>query len=482
MRTLKPHAALLASPGMGHLIPVVELGKRLAAHHGFDVTIFVVAPDSSIGESPVFSSASALNHLKLVLLPPVDISGLTDSTSSVVTQLVMMMREALPSLRTAISAMRARPATLVVDLFGTEALAVAEEFDMLKYVFITSTARFLAATIHLPTIDGKVEHEHRIMKRPLEIPGLEPVRFEDTLDLFLDQTDKSLYAEYTRIGREIPTADGILVNTWQDLEPSTLHALEDDKFLGRVTKAPVYPVGPLVRPVGPNSKSEVMNWLGMQPVESVIYVSFGSGGTLSAEQTTELAWGLELSQQRFVWVVRPPMDDDASGNFFNGSNGQDGTPNYLPGGFYTRTHDRGMVVPMWAPQTEILAHESVGGFVSHCGWNSTLESIVNGVPMVAWPLYAEQGMNAAMLVEKLGTAVRSRMRPAGGPIGREEIADMVRSVINSKGNGMRTRAKELQRGAAGAVLEGGSSHNSLTRVAKECEVKLHSLSARALGA
>ncbi|KAF8014257.1 hypothetical protein BT93_H0178 [Corymbia citriodora subsp. variegata] len=482
MQTLKPHAALLASPGMGHLIPVVELGKRLTAHYGFYVTIFVVASDSSIEESPIFGSASALDRLKIVLLPPVDISGLIDSTASVVTQLVMMMHEALPSLRAAISTMRARPTALVVDLFGTEALAVAEKFNMLKYVFIASTARFLAATIHLPTIDGQTEHEHRIMKKPLEIPGLEPVRFEDTLDLFRNQTDKSLYAEYTRIGREIPTADGILVNTWQDLEPSTMHALEDDKFLGRVTKAPVYPVGPLVRPVGPNSKSEVMNWLDMQPVESVIYVSFGSGGTLSAEQTAELAWGLELSQQRFVWVVHPPMDDDASGNFFNGSNGQDGTPNYLPEGFYTRTHDRGVVVPMWAPQTEILAHESVGGFVSHCGWNSTLESIVNGVPMVAWPLYAEQGMNAAMLVEKLGMAVRPRTRAAGRAVGREEIAEMVNSVMKSKGNGMRTRAKELQRNATGVVRKGGSSHNSLTQVARECEVKLYSLSAKALGA
>ncbi|KAI3412348.1 UDPGT domain-containing protein [Psidium guajava] len=482
MPTLKPHAALLASPGMGHLIPVVELGKCLANHHGFDVTVFVVAPDSSIEESPIFSSELTSNHLELVLLPPVDISGLIDSTASIVTQLVIMMREALPSLRAAISAMRARPTALVVDLFGTEALAVAEELDMLKYVFITSTARFLAATIHLPTMDVKAEYEHRILKKPWEIPGLEPVRFEDTFDLFVNQTDKSLYAEYTRIGREIPTADGILVNTWQDLEPSTLHALEDDEFLGRVTKAPIYPVGPLVRPVGPNSKNEVMIWLDMQPVESVVYVSFGSGGTLSAEQTTELAWGLELSQQRFVWVVRPPADGDASGNFFNVSNSQDGTPDYLPEGFYTRIRDRGAVVHMWAPQTEILAHKSVGGFVSHCGWNSTLESIVNGVPMVAWPLYAEQGMNAAMLVEKLGMAVRSRTR-AAGTIGREEIADMARSIMGPKGNGMRTKAKELQRGATGAICKGGgSSHNSLTQVAKECEIKLHSLRAKALGA
>ncbi|XP_010026164.2 UDP-glycosyltransferase 72E1 [Eucalyptus grandis] len=473
MQTLKPHAALLASPGIGHLIPVVELGKRLAAHHGLNVTVFVVASDSSIKESPIFSSASALNRLELVLLPPVDVSGLINSTTSAVTQLARIMRAALPSLRAAISAMRARPSVLIVDIFGTEALAVAEEYDMLKYVFVTTTARFLAAFIHLPNIDRKTEQEHRILKKPLQIPGLEPVRFEDTLNLFLDNIDQCLYAEYTRFGSLIPTADGILVNTWQDLEPSALHALGDEKFLGRVARAPVYPVGPLVRAVEPDSKSRVMNWLNMQPVESVIYVSFGSGGTLSTEQTAELAWGLELSQQRFLWVARPPVDDDASGNFSNVSNSQDGMPNYLPDGFHTRTHDRGMVAPMWAPQAEILAHKSVGGFVSHCGWNSTLESIVNGVPMVAWPLYAEQRTNAAMLVEQLGTAVRSRMRPAHGTIRREEIADMVRSIMSLEGNGMRTKAKELQRAAAEAIRKGGSSHNSLTQVAKEFEIKLH---------
>ncbi|XP_048138759.1 anthocyanidin 3-O-glucosyltransferase 5-like [Rhodamnia argentea] len=482
MQNTNPHAVLLASPGMGHFIPVVELGKRLAIHHGFDVTIFVVAADASITKSPLFKLPQTPNPLNLMLLPPVDISALVDLTTSVVTQLVIMMREALPLLRAAISAMKSQPTALIVDLFGTEALATAEEFDMLKYVFITSTAWFLAVTVHFPHIDEEAEHKHRVMKRPLDIPGCRSIRYEDTLDRFLDPTDRNLNSSFTRVGMEISNADGILVNTWQDLEPLTLLALENEKFLGRVVKGLVYPVGPLVRPAGRSSKSEVIDWLDMQPMESVIYISFGSGGTLSVKQTSELAWGLELSQHRFIWVVRPPVDDDVSANFFNVTNSHDGTPSYLPDGFYTRIQNRGMVVPMWAPQTEILAHQSIGGFFSHCGWNSALESMVNGVPMVAWPLYAEQQMNAAMLAEELEVAVRPKIRPNNGVIGREEVAEMVRRVMELKGNEMRDKAKELQRSANQVLMQGGSSYNSLSRVSKECELKLHHLSAKALGA
>lgn len=118
----------------------------------------------------------------------------------------------------------------------------------------------------------------------------------------------------------------------------------------------------------------MLDWLVMQPRESVIYVSFGSGGTLSAEQTKELAWGLELRQQRFIWVIRPPIENDASANIFKMGNGFEGSSDYLPDGFLSRTHNVGLVVPMWAPQTEVLAQSSVCAFLSHCGWNSTLES------------------------------------------------------------------------------------------------------------
>ncbi|XVF17838.1 hypothetical protein REPUB_Repub10bG0159200 [Reevesia pubescens] len=215
------------------------------------------------------------------------------------------------------------------------------------------------------------------------------------------------------MGTNMAKTDGILINTWEDLEPSTIQALRDNNYLGRIVKVPIYPIGPLVRKDGKQVlDKQVKNWLDKQPVESVIYVSFGSGGTLSAKQIIELAWGLEQSQQKFIWVVRPPSDNALGTYFTIGKNNGDDTPDYVPEGFFTRTKDIGLVIPTWAPQAQILSHPSVGGFLSHCGWNSILESITNGVPMIACPLYAEQKMNAAMLTEDFGIAVRPKASPS----------------------------------------------------------------------
>ncbi|KAJ4714468.1 Glycosyltransferase, partial [Melia azedarach] len=467
----KPHAALLASPGMGHLIPVLELGKRLVTHHNLHVTVFVVANDTSVEQLSGLLNSPDQDVLNIILLPPVDISGLVGPRASVVTKIVVLMHESLPVLRSTISAMKFRPTALFVDLFATEAMAIADEFEMSKYVFIASNAWFVAVTTYAPKLDKKVlwdEHVNR--QQPLKIPGCTPVRFQDTLEAFLEPNDP-MYDGFLSVGMAISAADGILVNTWEDLESATLEALADTNTLRPIVKAPIYPIGPLTRPVAqPVLGNEILDWLDMQPTDSVIYVSFGSGGTLSAKQMVELAWGLELSQQKFIWVVRPPVEDDVSGSFFNLENGSADKFDYLPNGFLTRTHKIGLVVPMWAPQPEILGHPSVGGFLSHCGWNSTLESIVNGVPMIAWPLYAEQKMNASMLTAELGVAVRSKNLPSECIVGRKEIEMMVRKIMADKeGEAIRNKVKELKLRAQKASIKGGSSYNALSQVAKDCE-------------
>ncbi|KDP31802.1 hypothetical protein JCGZ_12263 [Jatropha curcas] len=467
MQNTKPHAAMLASPGMGHLIPVLELGKRLITHHNFQVTIFIVASDSSTTKSLLKSTNP---NLTIVALPLVDIPALVNPNDNIVTKIVVFMRQSLPFLRSSISAMKSRPTVLVVDLFGTEAFPIADEFHMLKYVFVTSNEWFLAIAIYSPTVHNLVQvHVNR--KQPLEIPGFRPVRFEDTIEAYPIMNFDRVYGEFSRVGIEIPMSDGILINTWEDLDPSTLEALRDDNKLGNVTRVPVYPVGPLVRPVefAVHGNPEILKWLELQPSESVIYVSFGSGGTISEEQMIELAWGLELSQQRFIWVVRPPVNGDVSASYFTVGQESDAIKSYFPDGFLSRTHNKaGLVVPIWAPQREILAHVEVGGFLTHCGWNSSLESITNGVPMIAWPLYAEQKLNAALLAEELRVAVRPKTNPTEGIIGREEIEMMVRNIMEDKE--MRNRVKMLKNSAEKALSKGGTSYNSLSLVAKEIKV------------
>lgn len=451
------HVAILSSPGMGHLIPALVLGNRLASHHKVKVTVLEVtaAPESKLLNFPLHEL------VQLLELPPVDISHLVGPSTQVVTQLCLMLRSASPLVRSAIAAMEPCPDALFVDHFGTEMLPVAAEFNMAKYVYIPSTAWFTALTLYTPLLDQEIKGEYVDHRGPLQIPGCKPVRPEDVVDPMLDRSDQQ-YIEYLRMGREIVMFDGILINSWQHLDPKTLHAFTHNHILTSLIKIPVQPIGPLTRPAEPDDlNSELMAWLDRQPDESVVFVSFGSGGVLSQQQMTELALGLELSRQRFVWVVRPPTTGRVDDAFFSQTNGSDGAPDYLPHGFMTRVQNVGFLVPAWAQQVQVLSHRAIGGFLSHCGWNSTLESVTNGVPMIAWPLYAEQKMNAAFLTEEAGVALRPQLR-GGQVVGREEIETMVRTLMEGKeGECLRGNVKQLKRSAVEALKEGGSSHKSM---------------------
>ncbi|CAL5347721.1 unnamed protein product [Camellia sinensis] len=467
----KPHVALVSSPGIGHLIPVLELRKRLVANHGFHVTVFSVttttAPPPPPPPKPKTATTTTTLDLVDIFELHVDISGLVNPNAPFVERVGVTMRESLPILRQAISGMDPRPTTLVVDIFGTDAMKIADEFDMSKYVFITTSAWVFAFCVFVPTLDEEVEGEYVDLQEPVKIPGCNPVRVEDLVDPMLDRRSQQ-YFEFLRTCKGYLSFDGVLVNTWEDLERPTLKAFRENGILKQVLKAPIYPIGPLVKRVGSSgSRSELLDWLDLQPCQSVLYVSFGSAGTVSAKQITELAWGLELSQQRFIWVLRPPMEKGGPHDL----NDCDDVANYLPDGFLSRTHKLGLVVPTWAPQEEILGHRSVGGFLSHGGWNSSLESILSGVPMIMWPLYAEQKMNAAMVVEELEVGVR--VVQLSEVVEREEIAKFVRMVIEGReGKAMRTRVKELQCSGERALIENGSSYESMCELARDFEMKL----------
>ncbi|KAJ9541038.1 hypothetical protein OSB04_027544 [Centaurea solstitialis] len=471
----KLHVAIISSPGMGHLIPVLLLGHRLATHHHLHVTILAVTTHTSAVESQLLiDSAHTINIVKI---PLGDLSSLLNPHDSVVTHLAVMMREARHGIRSAISAMAPRPDVLIADLFSTESLPVADEFRLQKYVYVSGSARFVALTTYLAVLDKEVKGQYVDRTEPLVIPGCDPVRCEDVPDPMLDRDDQQ-YKEYVRMGIDFVTlSDGILTNTWTDFEGKWIKALKCNEILRSVVKVPVYDIGPLTREVDEagSEKSKVIEWLDKQPAESVLFVSFGSGGTLSAEQTAELAWGLELSQQRFLWVIRPPAGSSTStdGAFFTAGSGPDETPEYLPEGFLTRTQNIGFLWTMWAPQVEILNHRSVGGFLTHCGLNSVFESIKGGVPMIVWPLYAEQRLNASIVTEDLKVGVRPVVWPTKKVVGREEIEKMARRLMESEeGKKMREKVKELGENAKEALGMNGSSYNSMCEFIKCCEMKM----------
>ncbi|PIM99581.1 hypothetical protein CDL12_27922 [Handroanthus impetiginosus] len=176
----------------------------------------------------------------------------------------------------------------------------------------------------------------------------------------------------------------------------------------------------------------------------------------------EIAIGLERSGLRFLWVVRSPPTEDNSKRFLPPP--EPDLDLILPAGFLDRTKDRGLVVKSWAPQVAVLNHESVGGFVTHCGWNSVLEAVCAGVPMVAWPLYAEQKFNRLVMVEEMKVALRLE-EGENGFVAAEEVERSVRELMESeKGKEVRNVVQKMREEASAAVSDGGSSVAALGKL------------------
>ncbi|GLJ36105.1 hypothetical protein SUGI_0724320 [Cryptomeria japonica] len=165
-----------------------------------------------------------------------------------------------------------------------------------------------------------------------------------------------------------------LINTFDGLEAEYV------KYLEESTDKPVWSIAsPLHKPqFGVDNESEFIRWLDTQKENSVLYISFGFQGFLSEDQTKALARGIAASNQPFIWSIKDPVGSQVN------------SCDFLPEGFIEETRDRGMVIHGWVPQLLILSHPSTAYFLSHCGWNSTLEGISAGVPMLAWPLMLDQ--------------------------------------------------------------------------------------------
>ena len=205
-----------------------------------------------------------------------------------------------------------------------------------------------------------------------------------------------------------------------------------------------------------------VEWLDAQPDRSVVFLCFGSMGTLSAEQLKEMAVGLERSGQRFLWSVRNPAGSNNPKKYLEVRPEPD-LDALLPQGFLERTKGRGLVVKSWAPQADVLRHRATGAFVTHCGWNSVLEAVAAGVPMLCLPLEAEQKMNKVCMTEDMGVAVELEGYMAGF-VKAEEVEAKVRLVIEGgDGRQLRARAAARREEAEAALGEGGSSRASFAQ-------------------
>ncbi|XP_031492918.1 UDP-glycosyltransferase 83A1-like isoform X3 [Nymphaea colorata] len=183
-----------------------------------------------------------------------------------------------------------------------------------------------------------------------------------------------------------------------------------------------------------------IDWLNQQPSSSVIYVSLGSTTVLSRHQLGELAHGLELTGRPFLWVSIPDLMDSSGGTVY-------------PEGFMDRVAKRALIVG-WAPQKEILSHPSVACFLTHCGWNSTMEAVSNGVPMLCWPYFADQFLNQTSIIELWRVGLKLA-KDDNEIVGRDEIKEKLELVMNYKG--MRERVANLKEKGKKATMKGGAS-------------------------
>lgn len=472
--------AMIPCPGISHLIPLIEFAKQLVLHHkNFHVTFLI----PTLG-SPTPSTKSILNSLPpnidYTFLPQINIQDLPPNIH-IATQMKLTVKHSLPHLDQAVSTMLASPkqknnlVALVFDVFSSDVIHIAKKFNLMTYFFAASSVIAIQVCLTLPKLDESVSSEFLDTTQTLDIPNSNvSFKVKDLPDPVLFGKSSETYKAFLLLCKRLSLADGVIVNSFTDLEPDIVKCSQDS--------VSVYPIGPVIQRESKSKENELecIRWLNNKPSKSVLFISFGSGGTLTVEQINEIAFGLELSGCNFLWVVRVPNKLSCSA-YFKGQNGNsnsnsksdfdDNPLSYLPLGFLERTKDQGLVVPSWAPQVEILSHGSTGGFLSHCGWSSCLEGLVYGVPMIAWPLYAEQRMNAATMSDVFKVAVRARIDEEDGVIKGEEVARVIKIIMDGEGLKMRRRIEEVRDRAEAALREDGSSRMALSRLVSKWEEK-----------
>lgn len=272
--------------------------------------------------------------------------------------------------------------------------------------------------------------QHKVQLAP-GMPAMDPAQFA-WVCIGDENTRKKIFDVMEKNNRSLKKADLLICNTTNVLEEATLNSFPE-----------ILPIGPLLarnrlgKAIGClwSEDSDCLAWLDEQPPQSVIYVAFGSFTIFDQIQFHELAVGLELTNRPFLWVVRPESTEETDYN--------DAYPNPNPNqtGLGSKTLGHGRLVS-WAPQQDVLKHPSVACFLSHCGWNSTMEGISNGLPFLCWPYFADQFLNRSYICDiwKVGLGFNPNKK---GIIERGEIKNKVDQLFSSDAK-FRERALELK--------------------------------------
>ncbi|XP_037445501.1 UDP-glycosyltransferase 92A1-like [Triticum dicoccoides] len=462
--TSTKHVLLFPFPGQGHLAALLEVARLLRRALPADVKITIVSTPRNVAALRASSSASPSSSvISFHALPfvPAD-HGLPadcESTISLPLPAFLLLFEAFESLEPAFDAYVSGlvedkdDCVVIADVFVAWTVRVARRRGCGHAILVScgalGTAILHALWKNMPALPF---HDDGQLLRLLEHPEVELHRSQLS-QVFLSGPSPGMDRVTAYMHRQIRhgyLTDAVLVNTVEELEPTGLAMVH--RTIG--SKVPVWPIGALVRDgsgsdTAPSeTDAAVMRWLDSQQRASVLYISFGPQNSMLPKQMMELATALESTGRPFVWAFRLPAALDV-----------DGAEECLPEGFEARASaaSRGLLLHGWAPQVRILAHVSTGAFLSHCGWNSVLESPTHGVPIVGWPLSAEQFYNVKMLAEDWGACVElARGNDPESPVAESrEVAEVIETVMGD--TAMRRRVVKVRELMKRAWAEDGRS-------------------------
>ncbi|XP_008237171.1 PREDICTED: 7-deoxyloganetin glucosyltransferase-like isoform X2 [Prunus mume] len=472
---MKPHAVCIPLPAQGHINPMIKLAKLLH-FKGFYITF--VHTEFNYNRLLESRGSDALNGAEDFQfetisdgLPPTNQRGILDLPElcrAMPVEGQRSFRDLIKKLNKA-SSWSDVPAVscIVSDGVMGFTLRVAQEFGIPEMLLFTPSGCGMLGYLHYEDL---VERGYFPLKDDSDlstgfldtvidwIPAMEGIRLKD-LPTFLRTTNRDdTMFNYNIQAIEIAMkAQGVILNTFDELEKEFLDVI--------TTKFPqLYTIGPLsllqhnmstthhLDSIDSNLWKEdkkCLDWLDKREPQSVVYVNYGSLVIMTKEQLAEFAWGLANSKYPFLWVIRPNLVDGGEEILSNED-------------FMEETKKRGLFLE-WGPQEELLKHPSIGGFLTHCGWNSTLESICEGVPLICWPFFAEQQTNCFYLCNKWGFGMEIDTK-----VKREKVERLVRELMEGeKGKKMREKAMEWKKKAEAATRTGGSSYTNFDMLVKQ---------------
>lgn len=469
-QTQKLHFILLPHLSHGHLIPMTDIAKLLA-QHGVTVTMITTPLNAAVSKPIVDRAIESGLQIQLlqVQFPCTDV-GLPEGCESMdalpskdmFRNLLIGISKLQQPVEQILAKLNPRPSCIIADKNFAWAERTALKFQIPRFVF-DGTSCFSLLCTHNIIVSKICESVGEL--EPFVIPGL-PDRIEIT-KAQLPNAVNIVPSNTTDIRNEIreaeQTAFGVIVNSFEELEPAYIREFR------KVRGEKVWCIGPVsltnqdnLDKVARGNKSSIdesqcLKWLDSWKPSSVVYVCLGSLGRLSSAQLIELGLGLEASNQPFIWTIR------------GGDKLEELEKWILEEKFEDRIRGRGLLIRGWAPQLLILSHPAIGGFLTHCGWNSTLEGICAGLPMITWPLFAEQFYNEKLIVQvlKIGVSLGAEFavpwaeeEKFGVALKREEFKRAINQLMEEgeAAQERRKRARELGEMAKTAI-EGSSYLN-----------------------